>query len=90
MATINLSNNTSEKDLSEMRDKEALFAMYKSLGGVADEAVYYGRLRAFFLHTLMAQLGYDAEICGLPLSTGKRGLPLAPPTGGSRGTNSAI
>ena len=42
------------------------FAAYRSLGGNMDEAEYRRRLESFFLHTLNAQLGYDAEICGLP------------------------
>ena len=50
-----------------MRDTPTfLIAMYKSLGGSADEAKYRRRLESFFLHTLMSVLGYDAEICGLP------------------------
>ena len=54
------------EEISEMRDAPKFFAMYKSLGGSADEAEYRRRLESFFLHTLMSGMGYDAEICGLP------------------------
>ena len=54
------------EEISEMRDAPTFFAMYKSLGGSADEAEYRRRLESFFLHTLMSVMGYDAEICGLP------------------------
>mmetsp|Transcript_33524 Transcript_33524/g.72439 ORF Transcript_33524/g.72439 Transcript_33524/m.72439 type:complete len:103 (-) Transcript_33524:702-1010(-) len=40
---------------SEVRDEFFLpefFAMYKSLGGSADEVEYRQRLKSFFLHTL--------------------------------------
>ena len=53
-------------EISEMRDARTFFAMYKSLGGSADEAEYRRRLESFFRHTLMSVMGYDAEICGLP------------------------
>mmetsp|Transcript_33526 Transcript_33526/g.72445 ORF Transcript_33526/g.72445 Transcript_33526/m.72445 type:complete len:109 (-) Transcript_33526:691-1017(-) len=54
---------------SEVRDEFFLpefFAMYKSLGGSADEVEYRRRLKAFFLHTLYSVLGYDPIICRLP------------------------
>ena len=54
------------EEISEMRAAPEFFAMYKSLGGSADEVEYRRRLESFFLHTLMSVLGYDAEICGLP------------------------
>ena len=55
------------KEISEMRAAPEFFAMYKSLGGSADEVEYRRRLESFFLHTLMTCVfGFDAEDCGLP------------------------
>jgi hypothetical protein len=48
------------------RAEAEFFAMYKSLGGSADEVEYRRRLESFFLHTLMSVLGHCAEDCGLP------------------------
>ena len=42
---------------------------YKSSGGTADNELYMKRLRLFFLHTLNAQMGYNAEICGVPVGS---------------------
>jgi len=56
------------EELSEMRAAPEYFAVYKSLGGSADEAEYRRRLTSFFLHTMNSALGYDADICGLPLT----------------------
>jgi hypothetical protein len=56
------------EELSEMRAAPEFFAVYKSLGGSADEAEYRRRLTSFFLHTMNSALGYDADICGLPLT----------------------
>ena len=55
-----------DEEISEMSDASEFYAMYKLLGGSADEVKYRRHLKSFFLHTLMAQLGFDAEICGLP------------------------
>uniref|UniRef100_A0A7S2Z4J2 Uncharacterized protein n=1 Tax=Chloropicon laureae TaxID=464258 RepID=A0A7S2Z4J2_9CHLO len=54
------------EEISEMRDAPEFFAMYKSLGGSADEVEYRRRLKSFFLHTLYSVLGYDPVICRLP------------------------
>ena len=48
------------------RDEADFFAMYKSLGGSADEVEYRRRLESFLLHTLNSALGHRAEDCGLP------------------------
>ena len=54
------------EEISEMRDAPKFFAMYKSLGGSADEVEYRRRLESFFLHTGMSAMGYIPEDCGLP------------------------
>ena len=48
-----------------MNDSDEMFTAYKSVGGRVSKEVYVDMLRVFFLHTLNAQLGHDAEICGL-------------------------
>ena len=53
-------------EIAEMRDAPEFFAMYKTIGGDAEEALYRQRLQSFFLYTLNAQLGYSPEICRLP------------------------
>ena len=49
-----------------LKDSAEFYNEYKSSNGTADHELYMNRLRLFFLHTFNAQLGYDAEICGVP------------------------
>jgi len=49
-----------------LKDSAEFYNEYKSSNGTADHELYMNRLRLFLLHTFNAQMGYNAEICGVP------------------------